>query len=125
MKNSKLIVTLVLGFAFIYISCQGKKSETTSEASAPATTPTETATAPAVPVNAEGKKVFETYCILCHGADGKLGLNGSKDLSVSTVTLEERINQVTNGKNTMTPFKDILTEAEIKAVCEYTLSLKQ
>ena len=46
-------------------------------------------------------------------------------VSISTITLEERITQVTNGKGLMTPFKEILTEAEIKAVAEYTLSLKK
>ena len=107
------------------ISCQGKKSELSAEAPA-VTTPSPAAEPAATPtVNLEGKKTFETYCVLCHGADGKLGLNGSKDLTLSTITLEERINQVTNGKGTMTPFKGVLTEAEIKDVAEYAQSLKQ
>jgi cytochrome c6 len=124
MKNLKLYFSLLIISALVYSACQGKKADSTSDTAA--VTPAPEATAPAAaPVNAEGKKTFETYCILCHGADGKLGLNGSKDLSISTLSIEEKINQVTNGKNTMTPFKDILTADEIKAVAEYTLSLKQ
>lgn len=126
MKNQHK--TLIFGLIILgtLIACQGKKADS---AGTPSTTPDPVASTPAPAaapvVNLEGKKTFETYCILCHGVDGKLGLNGSKDLSISTITTEERIAQVTNGKGLMTPFKEILTEAEIKAVVEYTESLKK
>jgi cytochrome c6 len=122
----KLMTRIFLGALIcliILVACQGKKADAAAadnKASTEASTPP-----PAVAVNAAGKKTFETYCILCHGSDGKLGLNGSKDLTISTITLPERITQVTNGKGVMTPFKDILTEDEIKAVAEYTVSLKK
>lgn len=70
-----------------------------------------------------GEAVYKKYCVLCHGLDGKLGLNGSKDLTISKLTLEERVVQVTKGKNTMTPFEGILSQEEIKAVAEYTMTL--
>lgn len=126
MKNLKLYISLLFISILVYSACQGKKAEGAADttSAAPATA-TEAPVAEAAPVNAMGKKTFETYCILCHGADGKLGLNGSKDLSISTLSIEEKITQITNGKNTMTPFKDILTADEIKAVAEYTVSLKQ
>ena len=72
-----------------------------------------------------GEKIFRTYCITCHGIDGKLELNGAKDLSLSEVSMEERINQITNGKGLMTPFEGILTEEQIKAVAEYTVTFKE
>lgn len=71
----------------------------------------------------DGMAIFRQYCVTCHGADGKLGLNGAKDLTVSTLTLEERINVVTNGRKVMTPFNEVLSPEEIKAVAEYTLKL--
>ena len=71
-----------------------------------------------------GMAVFRNNCVICHGADGKMGMNGAKDLSASTLTAEERISIITNGKNLMTPFKALLSEAEIKAVAEYTQTLK-
>jgi cytochrome c6 len=74
--------------------------------------------------NPDGQLVFRKNCAICHGADGKLGLNGAKDLSVSTIPLTERIDLITNGRKLMTPFKAILSPEEIKAVAEYTLSLK-
>jgi cytochrome c6 len=69
--------------------------------------------------------VFRQYCITCHGSDGKLGLNGAKDLTVSPLTNEERINIITNGRKMMTPFKEVLSPEEILAVADYTLSLKK
>ncbi|MDZ4709336.1 MAG: cytochrome c [Saprospiraceae bacterium] len=117
-KQIQSLLILLLAIIVIH-ACQGKKAEPASAEAAPA--------APAAPEvsHAEGKKIFDTYCFLCHGADGKLGLNGSKDLTISIITTEERINQITNGKGLMTPFKEILTEAEIKAVASYTESLKK
>jgi mono/diheme cytochrome c family protein len=73
---------------------------------------------------ADGAKIYKQYCVLCHGADGKLGINSAKDLSVSTLTEQERIVMVTEGKNAMTPFKGVLTPEEIKAVVAYTFTLK-
>lgn len=72
----------------------------------------------------DGMAVYRQYCVTCHGADGKLGLNGAKDLSQSVLSQEERIIQITNGKNLMTPFRNVLTPAEIKAVAAYTQDLK-
>jgi mono/diheme cytochrome c family protein len=77
------------------------------------------------PVSLEtGEHVYKKYCILCHGSDGKLGVNGAKDLTISKLTLDERIIQINNGKNAMTPFKGILDPGEIKSVAMYTMNLK-
>lgn len=73
----------------------------------------------------DGAKIFKTRCELCHGSDGKLGANGSKDLTVSDFDLKERIAMISNGKGAMTPFKDILSLGEIKAVAEYSMTLKK
>lgn len=77
----------------------------------------------AVHADPDGMAIFRQYCVTCHGADGKLALNGAKDLTISILTLEERINIITNGKKLMTPFNEILTPEEIKAVAEYTQTL--
>lgn len=70
-------------------------------------------------------KIFKTSCAVCHGVDGKLGANGAKDLTVSEVPLEERIQIITNGKNLMTPFGSILKPEEIQAVAKFTMQLKK
>lgn len=73
----------------------------------------------------DGMAVFRQNCVICHGVDGRLNLNGAKDLSLSTRPLEERIQIITHGKNLMAPFGAILSPEEIVAVAAYTISLKK
>lgn len=71
-----------------------------------------------------GKQTYQTYCVACHGADGKLKLNDSPDLTFSDMTLEERIENVKNGGSMMPAFAEVLSEDEIKAVAVYLEELK-
>lgn len=98
---------------FILISCGSKEGAQQT-----------TASQEAVPA-ADGAKIFKLNCELCHGYDGKLGANGSKDLSISALSLDERIAIITKGKGAMVAYENILTLSEIKAVAEYTLTLKK
>jgi mono/diheme cytochrome c family protein len=70
----------------------------------------------------DGKEIYEHYCILCHGADGKMAVGGAFDLTETQLSLEERIELIREGRNTMTPFGGLLSEEEIKAVAEYSIS---
>lgn len=94
----------LLFIAFIF-ACAGNTSSNTASA-------------------VDGEAIYKKYCTLCHGVDGKLGLNGSKDITISKLTEPERIVQITKGKNTMTPFEGILSPEEIKAVAAYSMTLK-
>jgi mono/diheme cytochrome c family protein len=49
----------------------------------------------------------------------------ASDLSISTMELAAKIELIENGKGAMTPFSDILSEEQIKAVAEYSESLKK
>ena len=71
------------------------------------------------------KKVFKANCASCHGFTGDLGINGSKDLTKSTISLTEAVAQVYHGKGLMLPYKDVLTEAELVAVAKYTEGLRK
>ena len=68
-------------------------------------------------VDAKGK--YKMFCAACHGFDGALGVNGAKDLSASSLSIEESIAQVYFGKGLMTPFKGLLKDHEIVAVSKY------
>lgn len=70
-----------------------------------------------------GKSVFQMNCSLCHGRDGKLGLNGAKDLTISTLSKAEMVAIVRNGKTAMMPYKDVLSAKEIDAVVDYVRTL--
>jgi cytochrome c6 len=104
----KMIVLAILLGGFIACSAGNDKSKSSSKSVAAI----------------DGAKIYKSNCMLCHGDDGKLGLNNSKDLTASKLTKEERIDIITNGKNTMVGFSSLLDEDEIKAVADYTFTLK-
>ena len=72
----------------------------------------------------DGEKIYKTYCVTCHGIYGDMGSSGAFDLTKSTLSLEERIQVISEGRNLMTPFKELLSEEKIKAVAEYIETLR-
>ena len=68
---------------------------------------------------AQARSLYIRKCSLCHGDDGKLMASNSPDLSVSTLTLAERVAFITYGKGTMPAQKGALNKAEITAVARY------
>ena len=107
--HMKYLIIIVLGFFFVYIACSSTNQKTDDKVSS------------AAPKGPNGERIYRTYCVVCHGIDGRLEMNGAKDLNLSELTLDERIAQITNGKNLMTPFEGILSSDEIQAVAKYTL----
>lgn len=73
----------------------------------------------------DAKKKFKMFCTTCHGITGDLNVNGAKDLTLSTISLEESVAQVYHGKGLMTPFKSILKDEEIVAVSKYIVTLRK
>jgi mono/diheme cytochrome c family protein len=74
--------------------------------------------------NVDGKAVYTRYCALCHGDDGKREANGAKDITVSVMSLKERVALIKSGKNLMTSFDGILTPEEMEAAAQYSMTLK-
>lgn len=72
-----------------------------------------------------GKAVYDANCTVCHGEDGALGAAGAKNLAISTLSNEEAINIITNGKNAMPKYKNTLSEQDIRAVAAYIGTLKK
>lgn len=127
MKRWKLFVAVIATIG--WVACGGDKpssssSSNNSSAKKEVAEANSSDKGSATSSNRKGKLIFKTYCVACHGADGKLGISDATDLSTSTVGMEERINQITNGKGMMTPYKDILTETQIKDVAEYLDELR-
>lgn len=121
MKIRYLLISMVLSAGLL--ACGGDKTNSTSSANPSAKKEVAEANTDKKmdqkKSNRKGKIIYKQYCVACHGADGKLGVSGATDLSASTVDMAERINQITNGKGMMTPYKDVLSETQIKDVAEY------
>lgn len=72
----------------------------------------------------EGAKIYKQYCLTCHGLYGDMGASGAANLQESKLTLEQRVEVITNGRNVMTGFKSLMSEDKIKLVAQYTFELK-
>ncbi|UOQ53587.1 c-type cytochrome [Hymenobacter cellulosivorans] len=84
----------------------------------------ETAAAPAVAAELPGKALYTQNCAVCHGPDGKLGLNGAHDLTKSNLNATGRVYMVTQGLGKMPSFKNQLSPEQIQQVVDYSLTLK-
>lgn len=74
----------------------------------------------------EAESVYITNCESCHGIDGKKGLSGAADLSLSMKSDAELLKVIRNGNDKgMMPYKDILTDREQKGLVEFVKSLKK
>ncbi|RSK51005.1 c-type cytochrome [Hymenobacter rigui] len=84
------------------------------------------ATSEATPALAAGKVLYTRNCAVCHGTDGKLGLNGARDLTQSNLNETGRIYQVTHGSisKKMPAFQGKLTDEQIQQVVAYSLTLQ-
>ncbi len=106
--------------ALLIVACGNSGADYSSSSSTNVTAQT-AADAP------DGEKIYKQYCVTCHGLYGDMGASGAFNLTTSTLSLEERIAVVTNGRETtaMVGFKDILDETKIKAVAEYIVKLRK
>ena len=87
-------------------------------------TDTPTDTGQKAPSAGEIQRTYTMKCSLCHGSNGKLMASKATDLSLSTMTAEERVAIITYGKGTMPPQKDILDGAMITGLAEYIESFR-
>jgi cytochrome c6 len=66
-----------------------------------------------------GKEIYNEKCTLCHGDNGKLGMAGAKDLSVTQLPHAGIVEIISKGKNTMASYKGVLSPEQIEAVASY------
>ena len=65
----------------------------------------------------DGKEIYEAKCIVCHGDNGKAGLSGASDLSISQISTDSIKSIILNGRNTMV--KVPISEEQATAVAAY------
>lgn len=102
-KSTLVLLMLVLSSVF-YFSCNNSQKSDDS--------------------NKEVVALWKQNCALCHGMDGKLGVNGAKDLRLSELSLGPRKSIIKNGKGLMIPFGNKLSDKDIEALAKYTFTFK-
>ncbi len=111
MNSKRIPITAICLLSIVYCillsSCENNSSQKNTE------------------VKSTGLSLFENNCTSCHGSDGKLGALGAKDLSISQMEKMQMMEIITKGKSTMTPFGNMLTQAEIDSVASYVQTLRK
>ncbi|HET6226918.1 MAG TPA: cytochrome c [Bacteroidia bacterium] len=119
-KNKALAI---LSFIMI-VGAYGMAEVSKKRSSMPA--PAENTTTGDVSQVADGKMIFESNCMKCHGEDGTLGLMDATNLATSTMDIQARVEIIKQGKGaTMPAFEGQLTEEQIQAVATYLETLKK
>jgi len=72
-----------------------------------------------------GKKIYDTRCARCHGAEGTRHFLGAKDLQKSSLSDSAVVKIIFNGKKIMPSFKTTLSKEEIYAVTGYVKTLRR
>jgi len=72
----------------------------------------------------QAKTLFIRKCATCHGTEGNMEIGGAKNLTASTLSKEEVLDQIRHGKGNMPPFGEVLTTKEIEAIAQHTLSIR-
>lgn len=70
------------------------------------------------------KEIYVALCLNCHGIDGKLGKFNASDLSKTILTIEQKMEIISNGKGLMKGYKEELSQEEIKSLAIYLYSFK-
>lgn len=74
-----------------------------------------------------GKKIYNRYCVVCHGDEGDAKIGGALDLSISSLSSDEKFAIIKYGSENkhMRAFEDDLSSDEINAVVKYVETLKK
>lgn len=73
----------------------------------------------------DGGELFTAACSQCHGVDGRAGIAGASDLSVTVLNESGLLQVISDGKGSMPGYDDILDENQRAAVAAYVRTLKR
>lgn len=73
-----------------------------------------------------GAVIYKKKCAICHGDDGKKGVGGAKDLTLSTMDSAAIVNILENGKNGMPQqIQHFKSDEEVENMVEYLKSMRK
>ena len=70
------------------------------------------------------KKLYDVKCALCHGYDGAQQFAGAKDLTQSVLPKNEVVLRIAEGKGSMPPHRDVLSEDQMDALADFVMNLR-
>lgn len=73
----------------------------------------------------DAKNLYTMKCASCHGTDGKLGMSGAKDLSISKITDQQIMCTIQSGQNAMPAFKDVIPDYQLDKLVTVVKSLRK
>ncbi len=73
----------------------------------------------------DGSKIYSVNCVSCHGDAGDAGAGGAANLITSSLSKDDVVDRVANGKGAMLSFSGVLSEEEIEAVATYVMTLRK
>ncbi|MDB5086903.1 MAG: cytochrome c [Mucilaginibacter sp.] len=111
MKSIGIKAVALTVVCFFLAGCSGNSGKTN----------TQPGTAPAALL--PGRTLFENNCAACHGSNGGAGIAGAANLQISKADSTAIFKTISNGKNGMPPFKQSLSEKEIKQLTAYVSGL--
>lgn len=124
-RASKLLAVAVL-LIYVYVFAVARTNSLTLKKEAFVTPASISTTIPGdKDLIDEGSLIFAAKCVQCHGTDGKLMLNGSKDLSASRLTKTETIGIIKSGKGVMPGFADEFNNQQLNALADYAARLRK
>lgn len=68
-----------------------------------------------------GKEMYINNCAVCHGLNGKAGITGASDLSLSNISSDSISNIIESGRNMMKPINGF-NDQQRKAISDYILN---
>ncbi len=113
-KEAIAAIVLLLGFAAVAVVAVVGIANGQSDDGG-----TEAAPEPAGP---DGGAVYEARCVACHGAAGEGGVGpalGDGAVAAAYPDIADQIAVITNGRNAMPAWGEILSDEEIAAVAAY------
>lgn len=113
-RRTRLVLTLVL-VAIVFASCGGTKTREQYPVRLTADGPIDVTLV---------KKLYDVKCALCHGQDGAQQFAGAKNLTQSVLAKNEVYQRIAEGRGSMPPHKDVLSEEQMDALAEYVLTLR-
>jgi mono/diheme cytochrome c family protein len=112
-RRTRLVLIAVI--AMLAVSCGGTKTREDYPVRAAADGPVDFSLV---------KKLYDVKCALCHGYDGAQQFAGAKDLTQSVLPKNEIVLRIAEGKGSMPPHKDVLSEEQMDALADFVLTLR-